>query len=144
MTLDAAVIVHEWRSSPEADRLDVEHTGYARFDPPVSHRRTFVFNKAEGIWEITDRLIGQGEHIADWYFHFDAGIALTMVSDGVLRTRCEGTNVEIAARSEIPVSFKIEHGWVSHQYGRKLPAQILHMSGKFNSACRTSLTIRIL
>jgi hypothetical protein len=144
MTPDAKVLVHKWLSTVDIDLLDVEHTGYARLDPPVSHRRMFQFNKAEGIWNIVDVLSGAGEHSAEWYFHFDAGIVLAEAGEGIFRTCCEGTNLELALRSETPVAFKIEDGWVSRQYGKKLPAKVLRISGRFESVCRLGLTIRTL
>ena len=142
MKLDAAVIVHEWLSTPLIDRLDVEHTGYARFDPPVHHRRIFVFNKQEGTWEIVDYLTGEGEHTAEWYFHFDCGIELTTNGEGILRTRCKGTNLEISATAEIPLVFRIADGWVSRRYGHKIPAKVLIINAAFESTCRVFITLR--
>jgi hypothetical protein len=141
MTPDADVIIHEWLSTPDGDRLDVEHTGYLRFEPPVRHRRKFVFHKVEETWEIIDIIEGAGEHTADWYFHFDAGIDIECVRSGILRTRCEGTNLELIADSEIPLTFEIVDGWVSRRYGRILPAKIVHIRGRLTSACRMKLTI---
>jgi Heparinase II/III-like protein/Heparinase II/III N-terminus len=142
MRPDSAASIREWRSTRDFDRLDGEHTGYARLQRSVCHRRTFLFRKGIGIWEIVDVLIGIGEHTADWYFHFDAGIELTPLECGRFQTRCQGTNLEIVARSDISLTYKLVDGWVSPQYGRKLPAKILHMSGNFSEACRTQLTFK--
>jgi hypothetical protein len=142
MSPDAKVIIREWVSTPDLDRLDVEHTGYTRLHQPVRHRRTFCFRKGAGTWEILDILTGPGDHTADWYFHFDSGIALSSPSKGLFRTSCNGTNLEMVMRSESPLEFNIVDGWVSRQYGSKLPAKILHLSGTFNGACRTDITMR--
>jgi hypothetical protein len=143
MTPDADVIVHEWLSTPDIDRLDVEHTGYARLDPPVSHRRIFEFNKHEQSWVIVDLLSGQDEHRADWYFHFDAGIHVESTGEGTFRTRGAGTNIKIAAQSEALLDFDIEDGWVSSHYGYKQAAKILHIRCKFYRNCRTNWTFGI-
>jgi hypothetical protein len=142
MTPDASVTVHKWLSTPDIDRLDVEHTGYSRLARPVSHRRVFQINKKEPTWEISDILSGQGEHSADWYFHFDTEIDFESIGEGVFRTSCDGTNIEIVVQSETLLRFDIEDGWISRWYGHKLPAKILHMSGNFTSFCRMQLTLR--
>ena len=141
MSADATVIVHAWLSTPDVDWLDVEHTGYTRLTCPVQHRRIFQFNKRPGTWKITDVLTGAGEHTADWFLHFDQGIELEPVGEGMFRTRCEGTNLVLVARSEIPLICSIEDGWISRRYGHKLPARLLHMSGRFNTGCHMALAI---
>jgi hypothetical protein len=143
MTPDAAVIIHEFLSTPDMDRLDAEHTGYARLDPPVSHRRIFQFNKKEATWKIVDLLSGEGEHTADWYFHFDAGVQIESTGEGMFRTQGGGTNIEIAAHSQTLLNFNIEEGWVSSHYGYKQKAKILHIRCKFYRNCRTNWTFGI-
>ena len=144
MTPDASVIVHQWLSTLEMDRLDAEHTGYARLDPPVNHRRVFCFHKPDSSWEILDILSGEGEHTADWYFHFGAGVEIQSTGEGMFRTRGEGTNIEIAAYSETLLNFSIEEGWLSSQYGCKQTAGILHVNCKFDRNCRTKWTFGIV
>ena len=142
MADDAAVIVHGWVSTGSNDWLDAVHTGYTRFAQPVQHRRTFLFQKQTANWEITDVLVGAGDHAADWVFHFDHGIDLEPAGEGAFRTSCRGTNIAIVAHAAVPLVFRIVDGWVSRRYGHKLPAKILHMSGTFNSTCQMVLTIR--
>jgi Heparinase II/III-like protein len=142
MTPDADVIIHEWVSTADADRLEVEHTGYSRLDPPVRHRRTFVFHKQKETWEIIDAIQGAGVHTADWYFHFDSGLDLARQRDQTFRTACKGTNLELGVHSDIPLLFQVVDGWVSSRYGQKTRSRVLHIRGKFNSACRTVLTMK--
>jgi hypothetical protein len=141
MAADSSVIVHAWDSTPERDLLDVEHTGYARLVHPVQHRRTFLYEQQTGTWTVTDVLVGAGSHTAEWYFHFDHGIDLESVGDGMFCTSCEGVNLTMSVHAEIPLIFRIEDGWVSRQYGHKLPAKILYMRGTFNSTCCVVSTI---
>jgi hypothetical protein len=142
MTPDADVIIHQWVSTSDADRLDVEHTGYLRLDPPVRHRRTFVFQKQEGTWEIIDAIQGSGIHTADWYLHFDSGVGLARQRDRTFRTCCKGTNLELEAHSDIPLLFQVVDGWVSSRYGQKTRSRVLNIRGKFNSVCRTVLKMK--
>jgi hypothetical protein len=144
MKPDADVIVREWLSTSDFDRLDVEHTGYARLDPSVRHRRIFEFNKHEQSWVIDDLLSGQGDHTADWYFHFGVGVQIKSTGEGMFRTRGEGTNMEIAAHTETLLNFSIEEGWLSSQYGYKQTAKILHVNCKFDRNCRTKWTFGIV
>lgn len=141
MAEDATIIVHGWSHMPEMDWLDVEHTGYSRLTPPLQHRRFFRFDKRLGTWDITDMLTGAGNHSADWYLHFDHGIALEAIREGVFRTCCSGTNLVLAMSADIPLVFSIEDGWVSPRYGDKLPAKVLRICGTFNTACRTVLSM---
>jgi hypothetical protein len=141
MAADSAVIIHEWISTPEKDWLDAEHTGYTRLAQPVRHRRIFLFEKWKGAWTITDLLTSEGMQTADWYLHFDHGIEILPIDEGVFRTQSKETNLVIAVDGGIPLTFRIMDGWVSRRYGHKLPAKILHMQGTFNSTCRVVLTL---
>jgi hypothetical protein len=141
MAADATVLVHGWITTSEKDWLEVEHTGYTRLAHPVRHTRTFLFDKQRGRWEITDVLDSAGNHSADWYFHFDQGIELERVGQGIFRTRCVGTNLELTVCAGIPLEFSIMDGWVSRRYGQKWPAKILHMRGIFNATCCMVLRI---
>ena len=142
MASDAAVFVKEWVTTSERDWLDAEHTGYTRLAQPVLHQRRFLFEKRRGTWEIIDVLAGEGHHTADWYFHFDHGIELESIDVRTFRTCCEGTNLMLVARAEIPLVCSIVDGWVSRKYGHKLPAKILHIHGTFNATCRMVLTMQ--
>ena len=81
---------------------------------------------------------------ADWYLHFDHGIELEPIDEGVFRTQCQGTNLVLAVDGDLPLTYSIMDGWVSRRYGHKLPAKILHMQGTFNSGCRVVLTARVV
>jgi heparinase II/III-like protein len=135
MTANATVILHDWVTTAERDWLDIEHTGYTRFDPPVRHRRTFLFEKRAGTWEITDDLVGPGDHSADWYFHFDHGIELESLGEGRFRTSSPGTSLMLCAHSEDRLECRVIDGWISRGYGHKATAPILHITAEFNARC---------
>ena len=142
MTPDSNVIVHQWSSTSDIDWLDVEHTGYTRLPRSVRHRRTFLFDKQASTWKITDILVGDGEHTFDCYLHFDHGIQLKRMTPRTFHTCCDGINLHLAIDAETPLRLTTESGWVSRKYGRKLPANILQISGAFISRCSITLTIR--
>src|SRR5262249_54865165 len=51
-----------WEAGPEVSRWVGEHTGYARLDPPVLHRREVAFDRLRRVVVVTDWLVGRGEH----------------------------------------------------------------------------------
>ena len=62
--------VLEWTTGDDFDRVVAEHDGYA----PITHRRSVTFNKRERAWTIDDQFFGDGEHVYEVRFHFDAGL----------------------------------------------------------------------
>ncbi|ETX01436.1 MAG: hypothetical protein ETSY1_07380 [Candidatus Entotheonella factor] len=136
MSNDASVMVHQWSSCADADRLVAEHTGFDKLSDPVRHCRTFHFDKRALTWEITDVLCGQEHHRADWYFHFDPSVEIAAVAEGQWQMRNDGSTVMLVACSEIPVAFRILDEWVSLSYGCKLAAKTLHLQGDFYAVCR--------
>jgi hypothetical protein len=133
---DAEPIVHAWRSTAECDWLEAEHTGYHRLPQPVTHRRAFRFEKRLEKLHITDVLQGRGEHRAEWYFHFDHGIAVERLEDVTFVARARGAKLFLRIVGECPVTPAILDGWVSRQYGIKFPAKILTLSTLFTNECR--------
>jgi hypothetical protein len=138
---DAKPIVHQWESTSEADRLDVEHTGYQRFTCPVSHRRMFYFDKRTNRVSITDTLQGTGAHTADWYWHFDYGVTVQVVEEYVFMARVGETMLYIRVLAQHPLVAEMQDGWVSRQYGIKLPAKILQLRGIFSEYCKVEFTM---
>ena len=62
--------VLEWKMGADLDKIVAEHYGYS----PVIHRRSVTFNKREQSWLIEDEFFGDGEHVYEIRFHFDAGL----------------------------------------------------------------------
>lgn len=62
--------VLDWMTSKDFDVVIAEHYGYS----PVTHRRTIRFNKRERFWSMEDEFFGEGEHVFEVRFHFDAGL----------------------------------------------------------------------
>jgi hypothetical protein len=136
LTPDAKPIVHQWQSTADYDWLDAEHTGYHRLACPVSHRRTFCFDKRLARLQIVDTLHGVGRHTAAWYVHFDHGISVDSGDTGTFVAHTDGVKLLLRVVAEPPLTAEIQDGWVSRRYGVKLPAKILKLSGVFSEHCR--------
>jgi hypothetical protein len=136
LTSDAKPFVRQWRSTAAYDWLDAEHTGYHRLACPVSHRRTFYFDKRREQLQITDILHGTGRHTADWYVHFDHGISVESVDANTFVAHADEVKLLLRVVADPSLVAEIQDGWVSRRYGVKLPAKILQLSGVFRERCR--------
>jgi uncharacterized heparinase superfamily protein len=137
LTPDARPIVHQWRSTVAQDWLAAEHTGYHRLSCPVSHHRTFCFDKCREHLRVIDTLHGSGKHTATWYMHFDHGIRVESVDAHAFVAHTDGVRLLLRVLAEPPLVAEIQDGWVSHRYGVKRPAKILQLSGVFSERCTT-------
>jgi hypothetical protein len=133
---DARPIIHRWDSTADYDWLAAEHTGYHRFPCPVSHQRTFHFDKRQARLQITDTLRGAGQHTAAWYVHFDHGIGVDSEDAGTFIAHADGVKLLLRVIAESPLVGEIQDGWVSRRYGIKLPAKVLKLSGVFSERCK--------
>lgn len=127
---DAAVKVNRWLTTENHDFLDAEHNGYARLKASVIHKRKIFFNKYEKYWIIKDMLAGERgyKHRFDLYFHF-APMELKVRDDLVIETdNKNGANIMVSLLETEGIEMKIETGWVSYSYGRKVGAPIVKYS----------------
>jgi hypothetical protein len=150
MCNDARPKVIQWKTTREYDLFVGEHYGYMRLAEPVVHRRYIYFDKRDGYWVVRDSLLGKGCHTFRMTLHLPPVpiVAAGMSED--LRRRMESLrnpvleqpapiNQSLAVRSQfaeginllvVPVgaeevSLRIEEGWVSPQYGVRIPAPIV-------------------
>lgn len=134
--------VNKWDTTTEYDLLDAQHNGYERLPEPVTHRRQIYFDKKDGYWIIKDILTGEGEHLFEWYFHFDSDIKVEIVDALSVKTqsssaagvilhplKAEGFNVELV------------DSWVSKSYGIKEQAQGVKYSKQSNVPLFFSMVI---
>jgi len=130
MKPDAVVKVNRWLTAEDCDLLDAEHNGYARLRASVIHRRQIYFNKYKAYWVIKDMLAGEGgyKHRFDLYFHF-APMELKVRDELVIETGNESdANIMVVPLETKGIEMKIEKGWVSYGYGRKVEAPIVKYS----------------
>ena len=124
-----AARVRSWRSDASADVLDADHDAYTRLSDPVQCRRRVVFAKPDG-WVMVDDLRAAASHRIEVLFQFAADVTLTAGADPWLlcRTR-KGHALWMQCVASTPVERVIgcggldpPWGWVSPEYGRRVPA----------------------
>jgi hypothetical protein len=126
MNLDASVKVNRWLVTENYDFLDAEHNGYSRLN--ILHRRQIYFNKEEKYWVIKDMLTGEDTHKFELYFHF-APMKLKAKDELVIETGNKtGANIVIVPLETEGIKMKIENGWISYSYGKKVEAPIVKYS----------------
>jgi len=140
---DAAVKVNRWLTSENYDFLDAEHNGYARLKASVVHRRRIYFNKDKAYWVIKDMLAGEGgyKHRFDLYFHF-APMKLKVTDELVIETDNKNdANIMVVPLETEEIEMKIEKGWVSYSYGRKVEAPVVKYSKNSSAPANFSTLI---
>ena len=118
------------------DRTDAavyigRHHGYERLPEPVTHERTFRFEKTSGALLIVDRLIGRGRHAVRWHFHLAPGVSADRARDD--GRVAHGADRPLAAdRAAEDLAIAIEAAAYSPSYGvqRALPALDLAARGR--------------
>ncbi|MBI4609211.1 MAG: alginate lyase family protein [Candidatus Rokubacteria bacterium] len=121
----------QWLSTEAFDFADAEHDAYSRLQDPVRHRRRVLFVKPR-YWVLVDDLEGAAEHLVELRFQFvqvDVGV------DPSLWARAQGARGwGLFIRPFAPVALKADvregelapiQGWVSLDYGQRLPAPVL-------------------
>jgi hypothetical protein len=104
--------VLEWKTNAEVDKVVAEHYGYA----PVTHRRSVTFNKRERTWLIDDEFFGEGEHVYEVRFHFDAGLDVNVRGASVEARHGDLALLVSSLNSDVPPP-RLENQPVSRDYG---------------------------
>jgi hypothetical protein len=117
-------------------RWTAEHDGYASLDPPASHRRSVLLDRASRSIDIIDEIDG-GRHDVRLAFHFGPEVHVVLDGSCAALSWPQGTRPG-AARLELPTALRWSlHrgetspilGWYSPGLGRRLPAFTLIGSG---------------
>ena len=103
--------VLEWETGDDVDKIVAEHYGYS----PVIHRRSVTFDKRERSWLVEDEFFGDGEHVYETRFHFDAGLDVNIRGASVEAR--EGDAVLIVSSLNSNVEPVLENQPVSRDYG---------------------------
>jgi hypothetical protein len=112
--------VLHWETSAESDIVVAEHNGYKRLAQPVIHRRHVYFKKRERLWIIEDTLLGKGEHVFRFRFHFAEGLEASVPAQQIVQVcdKMTGARLFIAALDENDAP-EFEPQFVSRDYGEK-------------------------
>ncbi len=127
--------VIDWETGAETVVAVAEHHGFQRLVPPVTHRRTVRFNKADRYWLVEDELTGEGTHECAFRFHIAPGLETRIRPDGIVEVcdKMNGTRLLIAYRkpdqqrgqsnaNRTDLEAKLEPRFSSNDYGAKLPS----------------------
>jgi hypothetical protein len=122
----------------DIDRLTVEHDGYRRLRGTITHRRHFMFIKAENILVVRDELTGAGVHEINSVVNLGPG---TINADDPYRVRLQpgdgGAQAGFLLEHLPGMGVGIEPGWRSVRYGHKTPLYRIVQRG------RTQLPVRM-
>jgi len=120
-------ILH-WETNRIKDLLEGAYTLPMHDNSLVTHRRRFVFVKAQNLWLIRDRFIGAGRHTIESRFHFDEGLDVASAGNGIYRTLCmSGANLFLRVAGPAPFHASIDKSWISRTYAEKHPIQVLRL-----------------
>ena len=110
-------------------RWTAEHRGYASLDPPATHRRSVLLDRASRSIDIVDEIEG-GHHQLCLAFHFGPDVQVELDESGAVLGWPEAATPG-AARMELPLGlyWSLHRGetypilgWYSPGLGRRVPA----------------------
>jgi hypothetical protein len=111
-----------WRSSATGAVFAGRHHGYADLDPPATHTRTIELDGPAALLKITDIVTSNGSHDLRWTFPL-APCAAEASGARMIATYPNGVRLEIESAG---VEFKLESGWLSPSYGRRVATTFVH------------------
>ncbi|HZB43899.1 MAG TPA: heparinase II/III-family protein, partial [Pyrinomonadaceae bacterium] len=124
--------VLKWESDEARDFVVAEHGGYARASlrraGGVTHRRSVLFDKREGVWLVEDELAGEGEHTFRFVFHLAPGTDARVRSETGVEVCDRITGARLFIESHIESDGArarptLEPRWSSREYGEKTRSQ---------------------
>lgn len=117
--------VNLWQSDAERDVLDAEHYAYQRLAAPVTHRRVVTLDKREGYWTIEDNFTGEGRHLFEFFFNFDAGLDVALDETNCATANGNGATFSIVPSPALKLEVKIEPRWVSPAFKTRLESSAI-------------------
>jgi len=132
----AETTLEELTASTEGATCRGVHNGYERFNPPVRHRRSIQLvkrsNRPSGSYLlIEDRIITTGSYRYQLRFHLAPECKPSPENSRCMVHHAKGPLLAVGIwlldrqRAGTAVPIRVEDGWVSPAYGRKVPAPIL-------------------
>lgn len=131
-----------WLTTPEFDFADAEHDAYGRLADPVRHRRRVLFVKPR-YWVLLDDLEGGETHRIELRFQFGP-LDVRLEEGAWARATWGGRGLLLCAFASAPLQVRLARGaedpaegWVSPDYGQRLPAPALVYSATARLPLRT-------
>jgi uncharacterized heparinase superfamily protein len=102
------------------------HHGYERLPQPITHERTFRFDKPSGKLSLVDRFIGRGRHRLQWHFHLAPGVEARRLDAQLLLL----SGPQGGSTFSVPggLTIDISAAAYSPAYGVKLPCSAIDLS----------------
>lgn len=117
--------LHRWELAEELELFEGSHTGYRGLPGGVTHRRRIVFVRPD-LWVIGDWVDGLGPHEVRVTFQLAPGHTPVESGSGPVRLLADGEPVAaVLPLRPAETMTEIEEGWVSYQYGTRVPASRL-------------------
>lgn len=127
--------------TPLADRWVASHDGYARLKHPLTHRREILFEKQQSRLQVTDELLGSGEHEVEMFWHFAE--ACTVLANGRdVRVSCGDVLLSMTLPKQLRCNVYrgVERpqptGWISRSFDSRVPTTTLIARGRIDGAAR--------
>jgi hypothetical protein len=127
--------------TPLIDRWIASHDGYSRLKQPVTHRRELLFEKQSSRLQVTDELLGSGEHEVEMFWHF-AEHCTVEANDSGVRVSCGKVQLSMALPKELRcdvqrgVELPQPCGWISRSFDSKEPTTTVVARGRVAGAAR--------
>jgi hypothetical protein len=136
--------LRNWVLSDWLDFASADHDAYARRGDAVRHRRRVLFVRRQ-FWLVVDDIEGSGQHRVEQRFQF-APLAMALEPSGWVRARGDGgDSLWLRSQAAVPLAVEVHvaasdpaAGWISPDYGQRLPAPIVIWS------VRARLPLRIV
>jgi uncharacterized heparinase superfamily protein len=109
--------------TPEFDFIAASHDGYARLQPPATHRRT-LFTPREGFWFVLDELASDGPHDCRLHWHLAPGAEINQQGADGWIVDLEGSALQLLTAAD-GWRRTVEADWFSPSYGQKQAASVL-------------------
>ena len=111
-------------ADPLRPAFEGEHHGFEQLAEPALHRRRLELDVESRSLLITDTVSSAGEHRLDWTFPLSPCRARAGGSSASARYD-SGVTLDFDAPG---LEFRVEDGWLSPSYGRRIPAPFLRVS----------------
>jgi len=122
MQNDTRPKITDWITEDSFDYLVAQHFGYTRLPNGVIHQREFYFDKISDVLLVTDSVLGNGEHLLEFFLHFSPDVAC-QAKNGLLMLSKADKHVYVIVRGLDAWDIRIEEAWISERYGRKRPSK---------------------
>lgn len=127
--------------TPLTDRWAASHDGYARLKHPLTHRRELLFEKQQSRLQVTDELLGSGEHEVEMFWHF-AEQCTVLANGREVRVSCGDVVLSMTLPEQLHCNVYrgIERpqpaGWISRSFDSKVPTTTVIAKGRIDGASR--------